>query len=93
MRRLRVLSEHPHLGKPNDVREEFDGAQAYIDAGFAEWVTTRAVTVIETTEELVAPETTVTRHSPRKPPDTVPPVLGAPDKSPVSRRVGRLGDG
>lgn len=41
MRRLRVLSEHPHLGKSGDVRSEFPGAQAYIDAGIAEWVVDR----------------------------------------------------
>lgn len=38
MRRLRVLSGHPHLGRPNDVVREFEGAQAYVDAGFCEWV-------------------------------------------------------
>jgi hypothetical protein len=37
MRRLRVLSEHPHLGRPNDVVREIPGAQAYVDAGFCEW--------------------------------------------------------
>lgn len=36
-RRLHVLSEHPHLGKPGDYRDGFPGAQAYVDAGIAEW--------------------------------------------------------
>lgn len=38
MRRLRVLSGHPHLGRPNDVVREFENAQAYVDAGFCEWI-------------------------------------------------------
>ena len=41
MRRLRVLSQHPHLGRPNDVVREIPGAQAYVDAGFCEWVDER----------------------------------------------------
>lgn len=65
MRRLRVLSEHPHLGRPNDLLEEFEGAQAYIDAGLAEWVQTRS-TQVETTEQAGPPETAVARSSPRR---------------------------
>lgn len=38
MRRLRVLAGHPHLGRPNDVVREFEGVQAYVDAGFCEWI-------------------------------------------------------
>jgi hypothetical protein len=37
MRRLRVLSEHPHLGRPNDIVREVPHAQAYVDAGLCEW--------------------------------------------------------
>lgn len=36
-RRLHVLSEHPQLGKPGDYRDGFPGAQAFVDAGIAEW--------------------------------------------------------
>jgi hypothetical protein len=42
MRRLRVLSDHPDLGRPNDLRDGFEGAQAYVDAGLAEWVIDRS---------------------------------------------------
>jgi hypothetical protein len=59
-RRLRVLAGHPVLGQPNDIRTEFDGAQAYVDAGYAEWIVTREAT-IETTDRAGAPETAVTR--------------------------------
>lgn len=65
MRRLRVLSEHPHLGRPNDLVEEFEGAQAYVDAGLAEWAVTRSVPV-ETTAGTGAPETAVVRPSARR---------------------------
>jgi hypothetical protein len=69
-RRLRVLSEHPHLGRPNDVVREFEGAQAYVDAGLAEWVddvpaqpivVDRSVP-IETTDQQGAAEATVRRR-------------------------------
>lgn len=70
MRRLRVLSGHPFLGRPDDVRSEFEGAQAYVDAGFAEWIVDRAV-AIETTDRSGAPETAVERPTVRKRP--IPP--------------------
>lgn len=65
MRCLRVLSEHPHLGRPNDLREEFEGAQAYIDAGLAEWVVDRRAEPVETTMAASPPET-ATRTTPRR---------------------------
>jgi hypothetical protein len=57
MRRLRVLSGHPLLGKPNDEVPEFQGAQAYVEAGLAEWIVDRVVPV-ETGMRLGAAETT-----------------------------------
>lgn len=66
--RLRILSEHPHLGKPNDIVDAFDGAQAYVDAGLAEWVTppvTRSASV-ETTDQAPPPETTDTAQTRRR---------------------------
>lgn len=65
MRRLRVLCGHPNLGQPSDERDEFEDAQAYIDAGFAEWIVDRSSTV-ETTERVPAAEMTATRVSPRR---------------------------
>jgi hypothetical protein len=38
MRRLRVLSEHPYLGRPGEIVRGFEGAQAYVDIGICEWV-------------------------------------------------------
>lgn len=69
MARLRVLSEHPHLGRPNDLVDEFDGAQAYIDIGVAEWVggdTAARSAPVETTEAAGAAETAVARPSARR---------------------------
>jgi hypothetical protein len=66
VRRLRVLSEHPNLGRPNDEREEFEGAQAYIDIGLAEWVSDARAVPIETTEQLAAPEVTSERPPVRR---------------------------
>ena len=60
MRRLRVLSGHPLLGRPGELRAEFEGAQAYVDAGFAEWLVDRSAEV-ETTSRAGAPETTTPR--------------------------------
>ena len=57
MRRLRVLAEHPRLGRPNDVLPEFEGAQAYIDVGVAEWLDES--TPVEVVERAVPVETTV----------------------------------
>jgi hypothetical protein len=65
MRRLRVLSSHPLLGVPNQIRSEFEGAQAYVDAGFAEWIVSRDAG-IETTDRPGAPEVTVTRERPAR---------------------------
>lgn len=67
MRRLRVLSDHPHLGRPGEIRSGFEGAQAYVDAGLAEWVVDRTADV-ETTERSGAPETAVERPTVRKRP-------------------------
>lgn len=61
MRRLRVLSEHPHLGRPNDLCEEFEGAQAYIDAGLAEWVVDPRAEPMETAMADPAKETAARR--------------------------------
>lgn len=61
MRRLRVLSGHPHIGRPTDVVDEFDGAQAFVDAGIAEWIVDRDEPV-ETTMRAGAPEAAVTRR-------------------------------
>lgn len=67
MARLRVLSEHPHLGRPNDLVDEFDGAQAYIDAGYAEWADgARFAAGVETTEAAGPAETAVARPSARR---------------------------
>jgi hypothetical protein len=66
MRRLRVLSEHPHLGKSGDVRDGFEGAQAYIDAGLAEWVVEDRAELVETTALTGPPETAVTRPPVRR---------------------------
>jgi hypothetical protein len=40
-RRLRVLAGHPVLGQPGDTRLDFEGAQAYVDRGDAEWIEER----------------------------------------------------
>lgn len=65
MRRLRVLSGHPHLGKPNDVIAEVEHAQAYVDAGFAEWVDPTPLVdrsaIPETTSVVGAPEVATPR--------------------------------
>jgi hypothetical protein len=57
MSRLRVLSGHPHLGRPGEIVREFEGAQAYVDAGFCEWVdppeTTDAVPVVVSRTQVV----------------------------------------
>lgn len=50
-RRLRVLSEHPHVGRPNDVVREFPNAQAYVDIGVCEWIDPPAEPVIEQTAD------------------------------------------
>lgn len=70
MRTLRVLSHHPDLGNPGETRPEIPNAQAYVDAGFAEWVVNRTADV-ETTEAPGAHEATVTRERParRRPAD------------------------
>jgi hypothetical protein len=65
MRRLRVLSEHPHIGKPGEVRDGFEGAQAYVDAGLAEWVVDRAEPV-ETAMREGAPEAAARRPRTRR---------------------------
>lgn len=64
-RRLRVLADHPHLGRPNDVRTEFEGAQAYVDAGYAEWIGERSA-VVETAERPGPPEDAAARPSARR---------------------------
>lgn len=68
MRRLRVLSEHPHLGRPNDLVDEFEGAQAYIDIGVAEWVGEQPARFapVEATEAAGPAETAVARPSTRR---------------------------
>lgn len=70
MRRLRVLAGHPHLGLPSDVREDFEGAQAFVDAGYAEWIdepvsVTHEVPV-ETTDAAPAVEAAVSRPPVRR---------------------------
>jgi hypothetical protein len=65
MRTLRVLSYHPHLGNPGETRAEIENAQAYVDAGLAEWVVTRTADV-ETTDKSGAHETTFTRERPAR---------------------------
>lgn len=67
MRRLRVLSEHPHLGRPGEERDGFEGAQAYIDAGLAEWIVDR-VAPVETTVRPGPVETAVARPTSRRRP-------------------------
>jgi hypothetical protein len=67
MRRLRVLSEHPHLGKPNDLCDGFEGAQAYVDAGLAEWVVDRSDEV-DTAMAEPATEVAVRRRPARRAP-------------------------
>jgi len=52
MRRLRVLSGHPHLGRPNDVVREFEGVQAYVDAGFCEWIDGGGTPVVDRAQTL-----------------------------------------
>lgn len=66
MRRLRVLYAHPNLGKPTDVRDEFEDAQAYVDTGFAEWIVEDRQELVETTDRLGAPETTAARVTARR---------------------------
>ena len=64
-RRLRVLAGHPVLGEPNEIRTEFPDAQAYVDAGYAEWIVDRSAQV-ETTDRAGATEAAVMRPSGRK---------------------------
>ncbi len=64
VRRLRVLSQHPQLGDSGHVVEEFDGAQAFVDAGLAEWIADPVETA-ETAEAALPMETAVTRESVR----------------------------
>lgn len=66
MRRLRVLSEHPHVGRPNDLLEEFEGAQAYVDIGVAEWVEEARSAPVETTEAAGPAETALARPPVRR---------------------------
>jgi hypothetical protein len=72
VRRLRVLSGHPQLGQPGAERAEFEGAQAFVDAGLAEWIArpadTERATPVETTTRAGAPEKTTPRDSPRRGP-------------------------
>jgi putative intracellular protease/amidase len=69
-RRLRVLSGHPHIGRPNDIVREFENAQAYVDAGFAEWIDDGRPTVVDRSVPIETPdsapeiEATVTRVRP-----------------------------
>jgi hypothetical protein len=77
VRRLRVLAEHPAIGKPNDVLADFPGAQAYIDAGLAEWIPSTGgarvdphpgdlvVETIETTSDVTPAELATRRPSGR----------------------------
>lgn len=64
MRRLRVLVYHRTLGPVGHEREEFEGAQAYVDNGWAEWV--------EEAAESGAPEAATARSSPRRKPGRPP---------------------
>lgn len=66
MRRLRVLSEHPHVGRPGEIRDEFEGAQAYIDIGVAEWVVEARSAPVETAEAAGPAETAAARLSARR---------------------------
>jgi hypothetical protein len=69
-RRLRVLSSHPHIGRPNDIVREFEGAQAFVDVGFAEWIDDGRPTVVDRSVPIETPdsapeiEATVTRARP-----------------------------
>lgn len=63
MRRLRVLVYHRKLGRPGQEREEFEGAQAYVDGGWAEWFNP-----VEEAAETDPPETAAARVSPRRGP-------------------------
>ena len=63
MRMMRVLSHHPHLGNPGELRAEIENAQAYVDAGFAEWVDRSAG--VEETVKPGAHETTAKRTGER----------------------------
>lgn len=65
MRRLRVLSEHPFLGRPNDLVDEFEGAQAYVDIGVAEWAEVVRSVPVETTALAAPVETAAVRPSAR----------------------------
>jgi hypothetical protein len=58
------------LGEPSDVREEFEGAQAFVDAGYAEWID-EPVPVshevpVETTDSAPAVEVAVARPPVRR---------------------------
>lgn len=63
-RRLRVLAGHPQLGVPGHIRDEFDGAQAFVDLGYAEWILDRSLPV-ETTERALHVEVASQRPTPR----------------------------
>lgn len=67
-RRLRVLYEHPSLGHvPGAVVDEFEGAQAFVDIGAAEWVGDRpAAEAIETADRAGAPEVTARQQTRRR---------------------------
>jgi hypothetical protein len=65
MRRLRILSGHPLLGNAGELRAEFEGAQAYVDAGLAEWTVVRTATM-ETTSRAGAPEAATPRPTARR---------------------------
>jgi putative intracellular protease/amidase len=70
-RRLRVLSSHPRIGRPNDIVREFEGAQAFVDVGFAEWIDDGKPTVVDRSVPVETPDsapeieaTVVTRARP-----------------------------
>lgn len=64
-RRLRVLSAYPGLGKPNDIVSEdevSEAAQAYVDAGLAEWVDRAVVRSAKVETTAVVPSETTARR-------------------------------
>lgn len=65
-RRLRVLAEHPHLGRPNDIIvREVPNAQAYVDIGVAEWIDDEPeiALVPVVVDRALPPETTTTEYA------------------------------
>lgn len=66
MRCLRTLVYHYRLGPPGSEHEEFEGAQAYVDGGWAEWVDEGRSAPVETTAKAGAPEAAVARPSARR---------------------------